>query len=129
MKTRRLFGVVASAGLLAGLILLAGCTSSAAGSGEAVDTNAVTMPRSYRFEPEVIRVPAGTAVTWRNADHFTHSVRLRSGPEEDHVVKPGEAITLTFDQPGEYAYDCSLHPHDMRGTVLVTGGSAASGPR
>jgi plastocyanin len=121
MKTPWLLRAVTTVGLLAGLVMLAGCTNSAAGSGEPIRTNAVTMPRSYRFAPEVIQVPAGTAVTWRNQDNFTHSVRLRDGSEPDHVVKPGERVTITFTQPGEYRYDCSLHPHDMHGTVMVTG--------
>jgi plastocyanin len=38
------------------------------------------------------------------------------------VIKPGESVSYTFEQPGLRHYDCSFHPHDMKGTVLVTGG-------
>jgi plastocyanin len=113
------------AALLAGLatlaLVLVGCAGEAKGLAGPVATNEVAMPRSYRFAPEVIQIPAGTAVTWRNEDNFTHSVRLRDGSEPDHLVKPGETVTITFTQPGEYRYDCSLHPRDMSGKVLVTG--------
>ena len=35
-------------------------------------------------------------------------------------MAPGETVTWTFDTPGLVPYDCSLHPTDMPGTVLVT---------
>jgi plastocyanin len=85
-----------------------------------VRTDTVTMVKSYRFAPAVIRVPAGTTVTWRNEDNFTHSVRLLGRADADRLVRPGEHTTITFSTPGEYPYECSLHPRDMRGKVIVT---------
>ena len=117
--------IVAAVAVLA--LLIVGCAGDARGSSDPVATDEVTMPKSYRFAPETIQVAAGTTVTFRNADNFTHSVKLRDGSEPDHLVKPGESVQLTFVQPGTYDYECSLHPHDMRGTVIVTGASSAEG--
>lgn len=109
---------------LAGLLLLllalaaAGCAGSA-GAAQPVDTNQVTAVKSYRWEPKVIRVPAGTTVTWRNDDNFSHSVRLLSGDRTPHLMQPGQSVSLTFDTPGEYPYECSLHPREMQGKVIV----------
>ena len=30
-------------------------------------------------------------------------------------------MTFTFDKPGTFKYDCSFHPQDMKGEVVVTG--------
>ena len=98
---------------------LVGACNQAAAPGAPVATDRVDLPRSYRFAPEAIVVPHGTTVTWTNDDNFTHSVRLLEGGSPAQFMKPGETTTRTFDVPGLYAYDCSLHPTDMKGTVLV----------
>jgi plastocyanin len=98
-------------------LLLASCSQAAAPVAP-VATNQVDLPRSYRFAPEDITVPAGTEVTWTNNDNFTHSVRLLDSGEVQ-MMKPGESVSHTFTNPGLFRYDCSLHPKDMKGSVLV----------
>jgi plastocyanin len=96
--------------------LLAGC----GGSGESakpVATTEVSMPKSYRFDPKTIEVDAGAEVTWRNEDNFTHTVEIEG--QDDRKVEPGESVSFTFSTPGTYEYVCTLHSHDMRGTVIV----------
>jgi plastocyanin len=113
---RRLAARSAFAFLAASVVI--GCGAAGA-SPPPVATSAVSLPQSYRFEPAAITVPTGTAVTWTNADNFTHNVRLAATEELVGQMAPGESVTYTFADPGLYAYDCSLHPNDMRGTVLV----------
>jgi plastocyanin len=108
---------MAALGLVA--LVLSGCAADA-GSGSPVPTDRVDMPRSYRFAPAAITVPAGTTVTWTNNDQFTHSVRLPPAEARDMLVKPGETAAHTFEAPGSYPYICTLHPNDMTGTVVVT---------
>ncbi len=107
---------------LALAVLLA--TSFVAACGAAVSsapvaTDQVDLPRSYKFAPENITVPVGTTVTWTNNDNFTHTVRLLDSGE-DQVVRQGDTVTHAFTGPGLFRYDCSLHPNDMQGSVLVT---------
>ena len=90
-----------------------------------VATNQVDLPRSYRFAPEDITVQVGTTVTWTNNDNFTHSVRLLDSGEVQ-MMKPGESVTHAFTSTGLFRYDCSLHPKDMKGSVLVGAGSASA---
>ncbi len=104
--------------LLAILLAVAGCASPAA--AKPVSTTHVEMPPSYRFDPTAIQVPVGATVTWHNSDNFTHSVHLLDGSNVDKVARPGESITITFAKAGEYQYECSFHPRDMKGTVIVT---------
>ena len=102
--------------VLAAAIAAAGC----GGSGEAstpVATTQVTMVKSYRFEPDVIKISPGQTVTWTNDDNFTHTVRIDG--RADHEVEPGDSVSITFDQPGTYHYVCRLHRHDMDGEVIV----------
>ena len=112
--TLRVLAMIAVSALA--MLLLAGCGGSTSAS-EPVETNQVDLPPSYKFEPKVIQVAAGTTVTWTNNDHFTHSVEMDGEP--DHKIEPGDTVELTFDTPGEYKYVCTLHPHDMSGTVIV----------
>jgi len=119
----RVLAVVA----LGAIALTALACGSARGSAGPVQTNEVTMPKSYRFSPETIEVAVRATVTWRNQDNFTHSVKLRDGGEPDHIVKPGESVSITFSRPGTYAYECSLHPQNMRGTVIITDAPPAGG--
>jgi plastocyanin len=102
-------------------VLLAACSQTAAPASP-VATNQVDLPRSYRFAPEDITVPAGTEVTWTNNDNFTHSVRLLDSGEVQ-MMKPGESVSQAFPTPGLFRYDCSLHPKDMTGSVLVEAGT------
>ncbi|MGD9890794.1 MAG: cupredoxin domain-containing protein [Dehalococcoidia bacterium] len=126
MTKHRVLQTALAAGIALIVVVIVGCAGDATGSGAPVETNEVTMPRSYRFAPETIQVTAGTTVTFRNDDNFTHSVKLRDGSEPDHRVSPGESVQITFAQPGTFNYECSLHPRDMRGTVIVTGAPPAA---
>jgi plastocyanin len=98
-------------------LLFAGCSQTAPASPVAISQ--VDLPRSYRFAPEDITVGAGMTVTWTNHDNFTHSVRMLEGGDVQ-MMKPGESATHAFPAAGLFRYDCSLHPNDMRGSVLVT---------
>jgi plastocyanin len=88
---------------------------------KAVKTDTVTLAKSYRFDPEVITVPAGTTVTWKSEDNFTHDLKFSEGPDtKRHELGKGDDVKITFDEPGTYDYECTLHPRDMRGRVVVT---------
>jgi plastocyanin len=112
------------AGALAGvvLVLAIALTACADEPVEPVATNEVDLPPSYRFEPAAITVTDGTTVTWTNSDNFTHNVRLLDDGGDVLSLPPGASVSFTFTGPGEHRYDCSFHPNDMQGTVIVTDG-------
>ena len=35
-------------------------------------------------------------------------------------MAPGSSVTYTFSTAGTFPYVCSLHPKDMKGSVVVT---------
>ena len=128
IRPRSLRGLPSAAGavLLLAALALTACSSSSADASP-VATDKVNLPPSYKFVPVNITVPVGTTVTWTNNDNFTHSVRLVDDGNKVMDMKPGESVTYTFDTAGLHHYDCSFHPQNMKGTVLVTGGAGSSG--
>jgi len=97
-------------------VLAAGCGGTQ--DSEPVATTEVKMVKSYRFDPETIEIQAGQTVTWTNEDNFTHTVEVEG--RGDHKVDRGNSVSITFEKPGNYDYVCTLHSHDMSGTVIVT---------
>ncbi len=101
---------------VAAVLLAAACGGT--GDSKPVATDQVTMVKSYRFSPDVVRIKAGETVTWTNRDNFTHTVRVDGQP--DHKVGRGDSVSIRFAKAGTYHYECTLHSHDMQGTVIVT---------
>ena len=117
----------------AATLLLSACGSPAGGgatsndapfevAGEPVATTEVSLPKSYRFEPAVIQVEGGDAVTWTNEDDFPHDVRLLDGSDRTVDLPIGESGSLTFGDPGTIYYECSIHPQQMHGKIIVREG-------
>jgi plastocyanin len=116
---RRMTGRLAA--LLLPLALAAACGGSQAGASPAATSN-VELPPSYKFVPADITVKAGTTVTWTNNDNFTHSVQFTDGglPTQPMLMERGQAARFTFTTAGTFHYQCSLHPQNMKGSVVVT---------
>ena len=125
--------------LIAGvMLLLVGCSSDGAhertrGGAEAVSEAApfqldgdpvtateVTAVKSYTFDPQVIEIAPGSEVTWTNEDDFPHTVRLLTGADVTKDLPIGQSTSITFDDSGTFYYECSLHPQQMRGKVIVS---------
>ncbi len=84
-----------------------------------VETTEVTAVKSYKFDPQVIEVNAGSEVTWTNEDDFPHNIHLLDASDATHDLPIGDSVSVTFDEAGDYYYECSLHPQTMRGKVIV----------
>ena len=116
------------------VLTLVGCSSggtevSAAGGSEEVpfeldaapvETTEVLAVKSYKFDPQVIEVQVGSEVTWTNEDDFPHNVHFLTGSDETYDLPMGESASVTFDEAGDYYYECSLHPQQMRAKVIVS---------
>jgi plastocyanin len=119
-------------GAVATALLLSGCGSGGEAStpgdapfevpGEPVAATEVSLPKSYRFEPAVIQIEAGDTVTWTNEDDFPHNVHLLNGSDRTVDLPIGETASITFGDPGTIYYECSIHPQQMHGKILVKEG-------
>jgi plastocyanin len=140
--------------LVASLLLIAGGTVSAvtfgdrgaeeAAEGERPQTQAVSLEaRELKFTQGELTLTAGAQIrmTFANEDAGTqHNFSLFNGPDASApVVFRGSlntgptTVTYTFnapDRPGNYFFQCDVHPGTMTGTVRVVpeeaGGEAAA---
>jgi plastocyanin len=72
----------------------------------------------FAFDPPEIEVAAGTSVSWINEDTAPHTATADDGTFDTGRLDEGAEGSVTFDEPGAYAYHCDFHP-DMVGTVVV----------
>jgi len=79
----------------------------------------VTM-HDYCYSPTVLRVPAGSQVTFVNGDKVAHPTVGRGSDWYADVGAAGRA-TIRFDKPGIYPYFCHTHI-GMIGVVVVGDG-------
>lgn len=75
-------------------------------SGGSVDVSI----RDFAFSPGNLEVPVGATVTWRNSDSAPHDATARDGDWRTERLSKGGSDSLTFDEPGDYDYYCSIHP-------------------
>jgi LPXTG-motif cell wall-anchored protein len=72
---------------------------------------------SFRFAPSSLTISSGTKVTWTNNGQQPHNVTgdgLKSS-----TLSNGNTYSFTFNDPGTYNYECTIHPF-MTGSVKVT---------
>jgi plastocyanin len=72
----------------------------------------------FAFAPKEITVAPGTHVTWSNSDELPHTVNATDKSFNSKAMDTGDSYDHTFDQPGDYAYFCAVHPF-MTGIVHV----------
>jgi plastocyanin len=63
-----------------------------------------------QFQPNAIRVQAGSTVTWRNRDQVFHTVTAEDGSWTSPMIEPGQTFQRRFDAPGRYHIVCTPHP-------------------
>jgi plastocyanin len=120
--------------LLAVAASIAGAGPVEAGGGGYCRTQAISENSGvevdvsgFCFEPTVLNVGVGQAITWTNRDAAPHTVTGANGAWGDSErFGLDETVSFTFDEPGTYPYVCLLHP-SMAGTVVVSDGGASIG--
>jgi plastocyanin len=93
------------------------CASrGSAGPPPSVEGPAVAV-RDYQFEPVTLTVETGSTVTWVWEGRAPHDVVGQGFESED---QSSGTFRHTFEQPGTYAYECTIHP-GMEGNIIVEG--------
>jgi plastocyanin len=95
-----------------GLIAAIGVRVSRADDGGKITVD------NFAFVPPVLRVKAGTTVTWTNHDDIPHSIVCPALKVHSHPMDSDESFSFTFTQAGTFTYVCGLHPF-MHGQVEV----------
>lgn len=102
------------------LVVAAGCSPAkpdVTPSAEGVTPAATVKAVDNAYNPQVVTVKVGEAVTWEMLGKAEHDVVAKDGSFVSELMTTG-TFTHVFDTAGEYDYDCSVHP-EMTGKVIV----------
>ena len=131
-KPWKALALVATCGALAAT---AGCGGSedgpeaaAASAGTPMADSGGAAPRSadaieiadFKFDPETIRVEAGTELTWTNSDDAPHTATADDGSFDTGDLAKGDSKSVAFDRPGTLLLLLPVppvHESDGRGPV------------
>lgn len=107
--------------LLLWVAVLALAATACASMGSAEPPPSVEGPtvavRDYRFQPASLAIEAGATVTWVWEGRAPHDV---VGQGFESKAQSSGTFRHTFEQPGTYPYECTIHP-GMEGTIVVEG--------
>ena len=106
--------------ILAALCAVLAVACSSYGSPDvSAGPNEVIM-QGESFSPASRTVASGTTITWVNRDGTGHTT-TRAGQEawDSGVLGANQSFSHTFNTPGAYPYECTVHP-GMNGTITVT---------
>ena len=75
------------------------------------------------FAPNELSISAGESVTFTNGDLPPHNMVVEGFPELSHpdlAFVGGESFDVTFDEPGDYEFQCEPHAGaGMKGVIHV----------
>jgi plastocyanin len=128
MKSTRLTFAAAALALT-----LAACGTASGGESSqppATDADATVTAADMAFQPGTVTATAGAdglVIALVNSDSMPHNIAIYSDESKSEKLFEGEMVTdgtIVYDigdlAPGEYFFDCSLHPN-MTGTLVVEG--------
>ena len=76
------------------------------------------------FAPNELSIAAGESVTFTNGDLPPHNMVVTDHPELSHpdlAFMGGESFTVTFDEAGDYEFQCEPHAGaGMKGVIHVS---------
>jgi len=73
---------------------------------------------NFKFAPNPMTIPKGTAVTWTNHDDIPHSIVLQALGVHSKAMDTDGTFSYKFDKSGTFTYVCGLHPF-MHAEVVV----------
>src|ERR1700730_7477073 len=78
-----------------------------------------TFTYEYNFTPQVVQVPVGTTLTWKNDGSVIHTATAADGSwDTGDISGGGGTASVTFDTAGTFTFNCTPHPW-MVGRVIV----------
>lgn len=115
------------AGALLAALMVAGCTVRSelpsTSTSPLDDSGSVVVEvGDNTFTPDAVEVVVGDTVVWDfDATRRNHDVSFIDDPARASDILDDGAWSTSFDEPGTYPYECTLHS-GMGGQVVVTGG-------
>lgn len=127
MRTRRFLAT----GALAAAVLLAACSTAAGGQSstppDAADATVTAADMAFDAGTVTLTADDDMTIALVNNDSMPHNIAIYTDASRSTKLFEGEMVTngtVVYDigtlEPGEYFFDCSLHPN-MTGTLVVEG--------
>lgn len=86
----------------------------------------------FAFEAKTVTIKQHETVTWLNTGARDHTVTADDGAFDSGALSTSDGFGNVFDTAGTFTYRCTIHPSQMRGTVIVKAVAATpvpSGPQ
>jgi plastocyanin len=74
--------------------------------------------KNYKYLPGILTINVGQPVTVYNDDVIAHTLTLDDRSLASAQISPAGSFSFQLDNPGEYAFHCTIHPA-MRGKIVV----------
>ena len=74
----------------------------------------------FGFDSPQITIQTGQSVTFINTGKIGHTATASEGSFDTGLLQAGQSATVTFNNPGKFAYYCQPHPF-MKGVIQVEG--------
>jgi plastocyanin len=80
------------------------------------------------FRPDSVTVAVGDTVVWTHTGNRPHDVTADNGAfSSPRRMSNGQTFSFTATTAGTYTYVCTIHPNQMRATLVVQGAGGAGG--
>jgi plastocyanin len=74
----------------------------------------------FGYDQPQITIQTGQSVTFINTGRIGHTATASEGSFDTGLLQQNESATITFNNPGKFAYYCQPHPF-MKGVIQVEG--------
>lgn len=104
--------------VVAAMLAVMACSDDDPSGPDGDDVVTIEMRSGNVFSPGARTVEAGTTVRWVNEDAVAHNTTSTQGVWTSSNLNPDQAFQHTFNTPGTFPYECTIHP-GMTGTITV----------
>jgi plastocyanin len=116
--------------LVGSLAIVAGASSTIAHAAQADQAtqppDQAVLIDAFAFAPTEVTLPVGASVVWTNKQAgVKHTSSALDGTWDSGILSTNDTFSFTFDQTGDFAYECDIHP-SMQGIVHVVDSLPAS---
>jgi plastocyanin len=74
----------------------------------------------FYFHPGKLTIHRGTKLKWQWVGYLGHNVSVQKGPAKFHSrTQLRGTYSHRFTRKGTYVLYCSVHPHQMKETIVV----------
>jgi plastocyanin len=85
------------------------------------DADVTVEIKDFKFTPDPVTAKVGDVIAWTNQDSPSHTASLADGSCSTDQLATGSTGALVFSAPGTYAYQCNVHPSQMKDyTIEIT---------